>query len=238
MKNLLLTLAFVPCLSIAGTVGFDGPGTGSATFVTGGTGAWTLSSSGSESGSTFMADTFTDTDSTAIVDHTGETAATWTIQAQHPLSNYIITSNRLRTSDGVTGCVYASGIPVSADYSVTALVYQAGSSILGMGPAGRISTSANTMYAARYVSASGEWQLLRMVSGTASVLGQFAATTSNTVTYTVKLEMVGSSIKVYLNGSEIISVTDTQIPSAGRAGVRGVSQSGGHHIASISATNN
>lgn len=238
MKKLLTLLMLVASTANSGTVEYRGAGTGRATWSYGGTGTLALSSSGSESGAIFVEDTFTDTDSTELSTHTGETGATWVEHPSYATGDFIITTNRVRTSGSNGACYYASGVPASANYAVTALVYQSGSTISGLGPAGRISTSVNTMYFARYLGSSGEWQLLRIVAGTAATLGQFSATTANAATYTVKLSMVGSTIKVYLNGSEIISVTDTQITGAGRAGLRGTSSgTGGHHIASITATN-
>lgn len=149
-------------------------------------------------------------------------SANWT-KVTGVTGNAEIASGRLRASSTTTPAYYHSGIPASADYSVSADLYfqQAGST---SGPAagvlGRCSTSANTHYYARYAGNVG-WQLYKVVAGVATILGaSVPEAVAAGSTRTIKLEMVGTSIKVYSNGVLKIDETDASITAAGRAGVR------------------
>lgn len=186
----------------------------------------------------FLTDTFTDTDNDALDSaHTGEIGATWTEHSSVNTGDAIITSNRIRSTGANASIHYASGLPSSADYYVETVIFQAGSTIVGFGPAGRIQTGANTCYFARYISASTRWELFKTVAGASTSLGTFTHTTANSASYTIRLQMIGTAIKVYKDGVEIISATDGDITAAGRAGIRGASSGvGGHHIDSITAS--
>jgi hypothetical protein len=171
----------------------------------------------------FVTDTFTDANGTDIVSHTGETGASWT---KHTNSDYnsgagAIQDNRLYNTGGNV-VFYASGVPSSPDYDVQANVHVV-TVVSGRtaGVAGRISnTSANTMYQARYTDA-GTFTLTKIVTGSQTTLGTYDPTDLTPgQSATIKLSMVGSTIKMFVDGVERVSVTDTAITAAGRAGVR------------------
>lgn len=68
--------------------------------------------------------------------------------------------------------------------------------------------------------------------------GGVAATLTNGVDYTLKLDMIGSTVSVFLNGEQMISVVDSSISAKGLSGIRQynnttVSDATGEHIASF-----
>lgn len=115
---------------------------------------------------------------------------------------------------------YRTEVPSSADYAVRAKIKVLSTGASGYpGPAGRMSTSQNTMYVARY--GNGNWQLFRALSGTFAILAQQAQSFANGTELDIELRMQGDKIQVYGNGSLVIDYTDTTpILDVGRAGVR------------------
>lgn len=181
---------------------------------------------------TFLSDTFTEASDMMLSAHTGETGATWTSHTSTPFDG-AHTAVRLSAAidrvrpyfggDGPEFLDYASGSPASADYDVTGQMFYAGPggpNFSGdIGVAGRVSTSAATCYVA-YWDEGVAWTLGKWVAGTFTSLGTYAATTLTTSqTYALKLSMVGTAIKLYLDGVERVAVTDSDVSAAGKAGV-------------------
>ena len=163
----------------------------------------------------FAADSFTGTTGNTLQTY----SASWT---RHPsyASNALIASGRARgPNDGSNTAYYHIGTPASADYSVSADIYVQTNTFGKPAVFGRLSTSANTGYHARFWAGTG-WQLYKVVAGAFTQLG---STVGQTLTagnsYNLKLEMIGSAIKVYVDGVLTISVTDTAITAAGKAGI-------------------
>src|SRR3990167_6827625 len=105
----------------------------------------------------FVSDTFTDTDTTALQSHTGETGATWTA---HPslVLNSTISGNRLAPPSSVdTSAYYASGAPSAAEYDVQAdfIRYATLSGSVDGGITGRMNISATTFYLVYYGNYGG-----------------------------------------------------------------------------------
>ena len=158
-----------------------------------------------------------------------------------------IASNRGRCTSTTSPGYYHSGAPASADYQVTADLTKVSAAVSFLGVIGRQSTSANTCYRCTVdptvTSTVGTLQLFKFVAGTATQLGSSTSVDYVTAdTRQIKLEMVGSAIKAYWDGSgsPTISVTDTAISAAGKAGVRGFSSAApsdsvGGHITNFSA---
>lgn len=151
-----------------------------------------------------------------ITQRKGEIGATW---ANHPnlAGAYYMFGGA--THCGVTGAVYASGTPANANVTVECdyIVYTR--DVAASGIAARMSTSAATMYYTYYLG--NELVLAKMVAGTITSLGaDVSGLMSNGNTYRLKLECIGSAIKVYVNDAVKISVTDTSITAAGKAGLR------------------
>ena len=78
---------------------------------------------------------------------------------------------------------------------------------------------ANNLYRFAYTSA-GAWAITKVVGGTATQLAASPATplTVNT-TYTLRAEVSGNSLKLYVNGAMVAQATDSALP-AGRVGLR------------------
>lgn len=173
-------------------------------------------------------DTFTGTAGTVLSSHTGETAATWTRWPNDSINAVITASGTLRKATGSTDGVtyYNSAVPASADYQVETdvVVKSVPSGATNIGVLGRFNTGASTstdgtFYLARYNRSAEEWQLVKAVGGSPTVLGSYSQALG-VGTYRLGLDMKGSTIRLLLNGTSRVAATDTSIAAAGRAGVR------------------
>lgn len=134
------------------------------------------------------------------------------------------TGTRVRqTATGGTAGYYRSdAAPASADYSVIGDIYVASATGTGSGGiTGRVSSTAQTLYHARVTNGTGI-QLVRYIAGTATTLATSAMTFVDGQTVRLRLEMIGSTISVYVDNAATpaISVVDTNITAAGFAGIR------------------
>jgi len=161
-------------------------------------------------------DTFTGPNWEDLHERVGELGAVWTRHPSTPDSRWYLFGGKVHC--GVPGALYASGVPAVADYTVDC-DYTIYTDIASIAICGRMSTSADTMYYAYYLG--GELVLARRVAGAITSLGAWIGTLAGGgTTYQLRLSMVGTAIKVLVNGVERISVTDSAITAAGRAGVR------------------
>ena len=183
----------------------------------------------------FVTDTFTEGSDILLGAHTGEVGATWTVHTSYGSDAATIDSASDRvypTADPKS--YWASGTPPSADYTVCADIFAASNITANIGPAGRIDTTANTMYSARYNSGT-TWELAKRVTGSNTILG---SSTNQLISIgnskTVCLVMSGTSISLTVDGTtEVGPVTDSAITAAGKAGWRssGIATSTtGYHI--------
>lgn len=122
--------------------------------------------------------------------------------------------------------VYNTLTPPSADYWVEAdFFFDSTTRTERFGVTGRNSTSALTFYLARVSTTGGSTanvQLWKWVAGTPTQLGSsYAITISGDPTFKIRLDMVGTTIRVLVDGVERINVTDSSITAAGRAGFYG-----------------
>jgi hypothetical protein len=184
----------------------------------------------------FVTDTFTDANDTQITAHTGELGATWTLAPGDTSggSQSTIKGNKLG-GPGSGSCIcYASGAPGGADYTVSAtFVFASGTWPTIYGPAGRMSTSAETGYFA--ILFSNEIRLYKYVAGSLTQVGTGDALTPAAGTFTVTLAMSGTTIAVrvqrasdsnwlasgdtwQVGQADCISETDASIAAAGKAG--------------------
>jgi hypothetical protein len=190
----------------------------------------------------FVSDTFTDTDATALDSHTGETGATW---HDHNTggNKMVVDANRIHGGASAGSLFYASGTPASADYTVEAdFVFLSQATIVGI--TGRVVATNDTGqwngYYLRHRAFFG-WQLFVSSAGALTQLGTtIGPELSAGQTKRGKLEMIGTAIKAYVDGVEIISVTDATHSTAGKAGVAhnsgGGSSSVGVHLDNYAAT--
>ncbi len=133
----------------------------------------------------------------------------------------VITSNRGRAGSTTPIRYFKSNAyPYDADYSVRAKFHVLSTATnYNIGLLGRQSTSANTAYLVRLRAGTG-WQLYKTINGTSTQLGSTAAQSLSVGNvFSVVLNMVGSTIEVYVDGVLKISVTDTSITEAGKPGI-------------------
>jgi hypothetical protein len=171
------------------------------------------------------ADDFTDAAGTVLTSHTGELGATWTEHPGQGTTGVVSSEGRLRRSGSQGALYYTSATPSSANYLVEADVHV--KSILAndvAGIVGRFDTAsaagAGTNYLARYDVPSGSWQLRKNTATGGTALGAYAQTLTAGQTYRLGLQVSGSTIKMFVDGVERASATDTEITAAGRGGVR------------------
>lgn len=190
----------------------------------------------------FVTDSFTDSNGTIITSHTGELGATWTALTGSGLVP-TIQGNAVDPGTGVAAnaLYYASGVPPTADYTVTADVLYNGSTSVPGGPAGRMSTSAQTGYFGILFNSINspfdKFALFKYVTGTLTKIAGTGTTPTITsgVTYRITLDLQGTTVALrvqrlsdnnWLNSSgswqsgqtNCLSVTDTDITATGRAG--------------------
>lgn len=173
----------------------------------------------------FAADDFTDTAGTTLPAHTPSGGGSWTrvpIGAYSGVDAVVSNANRARISQQGTTAYYHSGAPASADYDVTAdCAIVAGSSVAGGQAIGRQSTTDGSAYAFGASNSTTAWQLFRIgTSGGTAGLGSFSDTMTDGTTRAIKLEMRGTTLKGYVDGSAVVTVTNSTVTAAGKAGVR------------------
>lgn len=184
-------------------------------------------------------DSFTDVDGTNLSSHTGEVGATWAnITGYAPGTPNKIWNGRTYTPT-ILGGYKASGVPATADYYVEAVVtFLASVAADSVGICGRVAAAANTMYFGRYGVTAGSWQLFRVVAGVATQIGTPVVAAYPSGDKTLRLSMVGTAIKLFVDGVETVSATDANITDAGFAGLRMTTVQAtatGMHVSSIKA---
>jgi hypothetical protein len=174
----------------------------------------------------FVQDSFTESSDVTLANHTGETGATWTEHPSHSTGLRILAADdyvKPATTGNSAAIYYASGTPGAAEYTVTASI-----SILdsvskngAIGVAGRMDTSANTMYFARHsAGTTNQWQLLKIVAGTSTSLGTYSQTLTVSQAYEMTFDITDSAKRLLVDGVERISHADNVITGAGKAGLR------------------
>jgi prepilin-type N-terminal cleavage/methylation domain-containing protein len=178
-----------------------------------------------EAAGSTASDTFTGTSGTTLQSHTGEIGATWTKHAVSATDAVITAAGRIRKGGTTTtgALYYSSATPGSADYTVSADVYVA--SLVAndvVGVVGRLDPGVanSTFYSAIYDYSSQKWTLVKVVNGSSGWIGQTnVAVLSPGTSYRLALNMTGSTIRLLVDGVQQLSVTDTGITGAGRAGL-------------------
>lgn len=168
---------------------------------------------------TFVNDTFTGTAGTLLTAHTPEAGGPWTAHPNYPTSTAVLSdANRLRANGSTNSIFYAAGVAASANYEVLADFRYVGlwsSQQVGIG--GRWDTLTTTGYLVDFYQTDLSFKLNKLVNGVATLLGTYSVTPTVGQTLAIKLTMVGSAIKVFIDGVERISVTDSSVSAAGRA---------------------
>lgn len=184
----------------------------------------------------FLNDTFTDTAGVGLTAHIGEIGATWTAHA-FSLSvpdAIIMAGGRVRASTTENKLYYTSGVPDSADYSVTVRVVATEAGGSHTGALARVDPAAITWYS--LTSNGNEFALFKAVAGAFGQLGGRTATLAAGAAYDITLHPLGTAIRgkvqrvsdglwLQTDGTwaagEVfcINVTDNAITAAGRAGI-------------------
>lgn len=192
----------------------------------------------------FVNDTFTGASGTLLSAHTGETGAMWTKHSSYPGNSYISSANRM--SGGGDSLYYASGVPATADYDVQADLVSMQQAASTTGVAGRVSTTGDSSYRVIFSVPSGKYHLQVVNAGVVTQLQeigpwQWGGNFTDGSTHTIKLQMRGSSIKVFIDGVERMSATDSTVTAAGRVGIYtrsySMTDTWGIHIDNFTATN-
>jgi hypothetical protein len=163
----------------------------------------------------FAKDTFAGTDWQLIQTAGADMGGPIVPHPNEPGNFYIFENRALCRS---AGTAYYSGTPASADYSVTADIVIK-SSAGSTGVAGRISTTALTMYYAYIEQVTGKVVLAKKINGATTSLG-VSSSTYGIGTVSLTLDMVGTTIRALINGVAVASATDSSITAAGKAGIR------------------
>lgn len=178
-----------------------------------------LPGGGAVSSPPFASDDFTGTDLDAINGRVAPIGGTWAQHTSYAASGVIV-ANRMVTSG--TACAYLDATPPSANYIVRArMTCLSDNNSHAIGISGRISTVANTMYHVRRNTSTEQWELFKFIAGAATSLGTSAAAFGVGETKELILSMIGSVIRVYVDGALLIDVTNGDITAAGKVGFRG-----------------
>lgn len=168
-------------------------------------------------------DTFTDVDDTVVESHVASDGGSWTLHPSSGAGSSIIGSNRVRNPNSATSHWYLhSWTPPSADYiSEIGMVLLTDNDASVVAAMARMDPSALTFYMHRYDTQSGAFQLFKAVAGTGTQLGgNISISPAVGQLYRVGISVRGTTITALLDGTPIITVTDSAISAAGKAGFR------------------
>ncbi|WP_176445006.1 glycoside hydrolase family 2 TIM barrel-domain containing protein [Paenibacillus herberti] len=143
-------------------------------------------------------------------------SGTWSVVTE---ATYGYKQSSEAASEGVTtvGDIAWTNYEVQADVKLLSRTSTAATGIVG-----RYQDN-NNYYYLRLNAGENRLQLLKKVNGTFTMISNLPQTVSLQTVYNLKLLMMGSTIKGYLNGVEKISVTDTSL-TVGKIGIRTYNQ--------------
>lgn len=190
---------------------------------------------------TFVNDTFTDTNGVALTAHTGETGATWTLAAGFTAPGPAIYSNRIRSGKSAGQCVFTSGV-ANADGEYAEAVVETVTAADSFGVFIRGNAAGCRGYMAFF--SGGLCKVMRLDNSfTFTQIGSNASQSVSTGAHTVRVTATGTGasvgIVVKYDGTDILSVSDTggsRITALGSVGVyfdTTNSDTAGSHIGSI-----
>lgn len=168
----------------------------------------------------FLQDLFDEASDTTLISHTPDLGGVWSKQTGYVNESRVWGGVGYASAIADSTSIYRNGAtPPSADYYVEADIVTTVSSIGYGGVIARASATVNTFYQAYYTGDSG-LELTRVVFGDSTSIGTYAMTWTANAQKTLRLEVEGTTIRVKLDGVQVISVTDNVITEAGHAGVR------------------
>ena len=169
---------------------------------------------------TFASDSFGSANGTELSAHNANWKKVPGFSASAQIAN-----GRLRASSTSSPVYYYDVAPGSADYSVSAIFEVLSNSDSAIGFLARVSATTATHYRTIPNYPVGYVTLGKFVGGNFTVLGSAYAGIAIGVSVNVRLELIGSALKLYINESATpaASYTDNSITAAGYAGVRAYS---------------
>ena len=169
---------------------------------------------------TFASDSFASANGTELSAHNANWKKVSGFSASAQIAN-----GRLRPSSTSSPIYYYDVAPGSADYSVSADITRLSSGDSNIGFLARASATAATHYRVMSGFSDVSVTLGKFVGGVYTLIGNIDAGLSVGNTSNVRLELIGSSLKIYINGSATpaAAYTDSSITAAGYAGVRAFS---------------
>lgn len=170
----------------------------------------------------FFNDTFTDANGTNLQSHVPNSGGTWSKITTSGGGNLTLTiqSNTVQGATGTanSGVYFASQTPPAADYDVQASVtIGTNGDNAGVFVAARAGESAGA-HTGYYFGTFGTNEV-RLYSTAGGFLGTVSTTLTFGNTYVFKIRVNGTSIKCYVDGTELISVTNSDFTSAGQIGL-------------------
>lgn len=180
--------------------------------------------------SLFASDSFTGTSGTALTSHAPEIGSTWSTTGG--LATEQISSVGRAYKSGTLGgiAVLSATSPTSSDYAVESDIYVR--SVVNGDFAGVMARQDNggLAAAARYYAAgfrksptggAGTWVIIKNDGiVTPATLGTTsAATLASSTSYRVRLEITGTTLKLYADGVLKVTTTDSTLAAAGKAGI-------------------
>ena len=169
---------------------------------------------------TVFNDTFTAGSDTTLASHTPDTGTSWSVLWQDGTNPTLVVIAATDRAKGVTannsGVIYtANATYPSADYEVQwTIVATPNISTRPCYVFVRLADQENG-YAVRYYDGAGGCQLYKKVAGTWSTLGSAVTVAVGSV---CKLQISGSTLKLFDDGVEVASVSDSSLSAAGKAG--------------------
>lgn len=163
----------------------------------------------------FASSEFTAANGTSV-----QTVDNWEV---HPLSagsNMVIASNRAKVNSGSTECVYLFDVAApSADHESSMDLYMSSGTGGEVRVCGRMDPATLTYYWAGYSNGTA-LRLFKRVDGANTQIGSNYAISGTAIgqTHNLKLRVEGNALKVFWDGVEVISQTDSSITAAGYVG--------------------
>lgn len=176
-------------------------------------------------------DTMTDTDGTVLQSHTPDQGGSYSKYPGYTEDAEIHndgSTSRLRSSLSIGGLTYVnSQAPPIADYRVLVdvrtvtlldtdfcgLLFRADSTVAAGSDTYYYSDLSYT------IAVGGLLRLFEAVAGVFTEIGSYAPTIAAGNTYALEIRGTGSALEVYFEGVQRISVTDSSITAAGKAGL-------------------
>jgi hypothetical protein len=175
----------------------------------------------------FVTDTFTDADGTALTAHTGELGATWTFKSLFSTADTGITilGGRVAGRNTSYGLDLASGTPPGAEYDLTMVVAMMATNVdNGVGFAARADRTSDTVYVVCYQGGTTNgWWTARILNGTWTNLATFNLAYVPDSTYAATLKVRDAAKTLFVagvnNDAALITLSENDISAAGSVGL-------------------